>query len=802
MSIQRLLGSGVGGSGRGHPPPWNLRNHFDDDNKDDGVSEVFLANMLWIKSDYDATRGPSESHESFASRDSAIFTARGGATAQTQNEGSERRKSNSKFPSRHTVSIQSKLSGLSLRRLFKKSEDETSREASTKRPAQPEELLSNTIVEGVSAPKSTLLHPEMITQISLASNLIGGKLTPESLEETAKYINQWYWDSGYVMNSVTGATLIPNDIEQENNSGGGRVELKVREVKFANNHAGSPVCIRFVDPCSEEESSEDDNILSLPTKIGQQPYKLTPGRTRPSKIARMMNISSGAHFQILPQRWSRLVANSGGAFSGSGGNSAIFSTIHAVRPIPDSDNTATLEIIASENKPYASIEYGVTKSLYSDQWEGELDFKHGNVFGGGETFSLNVRKGKMQSIDITQKPKEKDDVLGSSIVEKWNEGLKNGPVSWRMSIRDDCLVGSNTGCDLDVFRDHVGNVPSALMKAPMDEGPDSDSESMQSHPCICFPQRTGATIRFRLPHPPSIGPLHTLLTPRTASASIERILPEHSDQSSISNAQSITSVSMNLGPHHFGNNISGNSSSTKSHWKDPIQGFRSMVSSTMTVGARWDGDTKVYESAGRTMSNRSSSATPYFAGSITSQQKIPLFSFLAGLRSNGSAPIVDLAMQQVVSVSTRHLPRHEAVVLGLASRVRGYKYNYHQSHSRVKERGNEKKNSLSSVKQFLCGGGGDDSVFPPIAIAQAVSGTVELRVPTQRGTFVIFGDCAMSHAQEDVSQDDIVDRPSRQSSFGIGYRRVIQGIPIKVDACCTEHGTKGMFFGIGNDFSP
>mmetsp|Transcript_4872 Transcript_4872/g.10047 ORF Transcript_4872/g.10047 Transcript_4872/m.10047 type:complete len:837 (-) Transcript_4872:62-2572(-) len=799
MPIQSRLGSG-GGSGVGHPP-WNLRNHFDDDDKDDGISEVYLASMLWMLPGSNAILGPTETQDpNFASLDNAIFAARGGGTGLKQNEGSERTKPNTTLSSNHEFgSIQSKISNFA--RLFQKSEDGNTRES--KKQAKQEELLSNTIVEGVSAPKSSLLPPEMITQISLASNLIGGKLTPEILEKTAKSINQWYWDRGYVMNSVTGATLIPNNIGQQNSRGGGHVELIVREVKFANNHIGSPVGIRFVDPRPDAQSSEDDNILSIPTQDGQQLYKITPGRTRSSKIARMMNISPGAHFQILPHRWSRLVANPGGTFGGTGGNSAIFSSIHAVRPIPTSDDTATLEIIASENKPYASIEYGVTKSLYSDQWEGEMDFKHGNAFGGGETFSLNVRKGKMQSVEMAEDPKEKSALLGSSMVENLNEGLKNGPVSWRMSIRDNCLVGSDTGYDVEVFRDYVGKTPSAKMKDPLDDGPDSESESMRNRPSTGSPQRTGATIRFRFPHPSRIRPLHTLLTPRTASASIERILPEFSDRrstSKASRAQSIASVSMNLGPHHFGNSISGNSISTKSLWKDPMQVVSSMVSSTITVGARWDGDSKVYDSKGRTESDRSSCATPYVAGSITSQQKIPLFSFLTGGRRDVTAPLVDLAMQQVVSASTRHFPRHEAVVLGLASRVRGYKYNHYHGHYIPNEREKEKKNSLSTIKQFLCGGA--DSVFPPIAIANAVSGTVELRVPTQRGTIVIFGDCAMSHAQGDVSQEGIVDGPYRHSSFGIGYRKIIKGIPIKVDACFTEHGTKGMFFGIGNDFSP
>ena len=91
----------------------------------------------------------------------------------------------------------------------------------------------------------------------------------------------------------------------------------------------------------------------------------------------MAKLVSGSHFCIIPDRWSQLAAfPSSGLFGGGDkqrGKSVIFSTILAVRPVPTSqEKTVELEIIATENKPYVSLEYGVTKSLYSDQWEGEL----------------------------------------------------------------------------------------------------------------------------------------------------------------------------------------------------------------------------------------------------------------------------------------------------------------------------------------------------------------------------------------------------------------------------------------------
>mmetsp|Transcript_15882 Transcript_15882/g.31515 ORF Transcript_15882/g.31515 Transcript_15882/m.31515 type:complete len:169 (-) Transcript_15882:4-510(-) len=127
MPIQSRLGSG-GGSGVGHPP-WNLRNHFDDDDKDDGISEVYLASMLWMLPGSNAILGPTETQDpNFASLDNAIFAARGGGTGLKQNEGSERTKPNTTLSSNHEFgSIQSKISNFA--RLFQKSEDGNTRES-------------------------------------------------------------------------------------------------------------------------------------------------------------------------------------------------------------------------------------------------------------------------------------------------------------------------------------------------------------------------------------------------------------------------------------------------------------------------------------------------------------------------------------------------------------------------------------------------------------------------------------------------------------------------------------------------
>lgn len=172
----------------------------------------------------------------------------------------------------------------------------------------------------------------------------------------------------------------------------------------------------------------------------------------------------------------------------------------------------------------------------------------------------------------------------------------------------------------------------------------------------------------------------------------------------------------------------------------------------------------------------------------------------------------------MASVSSRHLPRHDAIMLGFSSRIRGYKYNLQQSpmeHQQQQEtKDNEGKSLMRSLKNLIHGEG-NYQFRPPIAPSKGISGTVEVRIPLERlvsspifgrGNFVLFGDWCVSQAQPQspfISQSsgdkgDLSVETFRHSSLGIGFRKVMQGIPLKVDACLTEHGTKGLFFGIGH----
>jgi len=739
-----------------------------------------------------------ETNESLVSEPTNILRGGGGVSATESNDNSKKyigASVNDKLDSLQTMLFEPfRMAGSALSKKlpanpFQKKEEGQSEQSKLK---QQQELLSSTKIRSVSAPNSELLPPDVITQCAKESNLIGGTLAPETLELTANMINRMYLERGYVMNSVTGATLVPPSDGKEGNGKEGHVELKVREVKLAGprERNSSPVHIRFVEKINDEDTGDgDESVFSLPSQSSSssdqsqsdsKTYRTVPGRTRPSKIARMVKLAPGSHFQILPQLWSQLAAFPGsGAFGGGGGSkglgkSAIFSTIHAVRPVPTlQGDTVELEIIATENKPYLSLEYGVTKSLYSDQWEGELDLRHANVFGGGEVATVNVRKGRDSG-------RKEDPAL-----KNWKPGVVGGPVNWRMSIKDDYLAGSDAGYDLEVFRDHVGvsgnrGSRQRFAEAPKEESSEGiespEKERADEEDC---PLRTGASMRLRLPQT-----RYSAFLPRSISTRLERVDPFAKDEL----AQCTASMSTDIGPYHHNCNVSS-------------RPLRSTLSAIASAGGRWD--------AGKAEEGDDDATTlPYATGTLRSQQIMPLSS------ESRSIPSVDLAMRHAVSASSRHLPRHEAILLGLPSRIRGYRYNYQQSpmiHQPQKIEKEGQNSVFQSFKQLVKGDDGEQ-FRPPIAISKSISGTMEFRIPFERvvresivgsGTFVLFGDWCVAQAQLPssslISMEETasLEKPYRHSSAGIGLRKVVQGIPLKMDACITEHGTKGLFFGIG-----
>ena len=748
-------GSDLGGGGKS--PPWNRLNFHcgDEDNDDLSIFNIAQFWMVSLSDDGVDEYTPSTIDDQ-STQDTTVLRTRGGDAAVKQKPPS----SNNRNIVDSVNDALDSLQKLMLRpfqivgqripsSLLSKKKGETS---SAK---DQEQVLRSTKVQSVTAPESALLPPDIITQSATDSELIGGTLNPEALELTATAINRWYADNGYVLNSVTGATLIPSATDDDGgkSSSEGRVELKVKEVKLArvSQNSSFPVKLRLVERVDSENDTNNDqsSLITLPSQLAEQStFKTISGCTRPEKIARMTKLEPGSHLRIIPDRWSKLVAFPGGIFGAGGSRSAIFSTIHAVRPIPEDSsqgNTVSLEIIASENKPYAALEYGVTKSLYSDKWEGEFDLKHTNAFGGGEVATINVRKGQSNG-------RGNDRNIEKETNNKWAQRLNDGPLSWRMSVKD-----SYAGYDLNLFHDNVG---SGGRRKKQQIAANEEAESgVLSDDSGGNPMRVGGTMRLRLP-----SSMKRKLKASVVSATFERI-----------NAQSIASASVGVGPFRL----------------NPFHSLQSLLSASITSGVRSNSD----ESAG---------LVPYAAGTLTSHQIMPL----------GSHP-VNVVVRHVASGGTKNLPRHEAVSLGLSSKVRGYNYNYRSQTAETSSNEEEKQQELGvwqALKKICCVSN-CASVRPSIATAKALSGTMELRLPFNAaseglqpilsGTFLLFGDWSLTQAHTPSAATESENRHIiRCSSAGVGMRTVVQGIPLKVDACITEHGSRGVFFGIGgHEFS-
>jgi len=255
----------------------------------------------------------------------------------------------------------------------------------TKEEKMAEKLADTVIVKSVSAPNSTVLPTAALTDAGRQSGLVGGKFVPETVQQCAARVDQWYRRAGYLANSVTGATL---------DADAGVAKLEVDEATISS-HPVDIVCVKEVaidDRTGEtmtpsamrrklilEGGADSDGSVSFNTTIVE-----TKGKTKPAAIAAAMNLRPGEPFKFDPSRWSsRIELASGGG---------IFSRVWNLAPVRAPDGSVQLRVVATE-APARNLEYGVTKSLYNDIWEGEVGFSHGNLFGSGERLDLMVRRG-------------------------------------------------------------------------------------------------------------------------------------------------------------------------------------------------------------------------------------------------------------------------------------------------------------------------------------------------------------------------------------------------------------------------
>jgi outer membrane protein assembly factor BamA len=154
-----------------------------------------------------------------------------------------------------------------------------------------------------------------------------------------------------------------------------------------------------------------------------------------------------------------------------------------------------LQILATEPPP-RNLEYGISRSLYTGSWEGEVDFQHSNLLGGGETLGLSIRR-----------------------------GTKDAEPSVRLKYCDDHF-GMEGGYDVELFSDYIGEVVDR----------DVDDANDQEKLGDTLLDRRGMTVSLRNPVDPGII-LHS-----TASANVERTVTREGHQ------EGIVSGALGVGP--------------------------------------------------------------------------------------------------------------------------------------------------------------------------------------------------------------------------------------------------------------
>lgn len=217
-------------------------------------------------------------------------------------------------------------------------------------------------VQNVIVTGSQLLPVSVVRAAGQRSGMIGSVLEPARVNECAKHIKKWYNQKGYVLHSVTGATLHVDN---------GTATLAVQEPILSS----MPVDIRFakevpIDP----ENGQTTTLRRYKEKLERRKSRplsrdewikiksglnttliTTEGRTNPNKISKRLDLHPGDHFRWNSQRWQNIA------------QSGIFSKIWRASPVQMNDGTVQLQVLAEEAPP-RNLEYGITKSLYTGHW--------------------------------------------------------------------------------------------------------------------------------------------------------------------------------------------------------------------------------------------------------------------------------------------------------------------------------------------------------------------------------------------------------------------------------------------------
>lgn len=498
------------------------------------------------------------------------------------------------------------------------------------------EQLQNMPVRRVVVPNSTVLPPDVVQIAAKRAGLLGQPLRSDRVQDLAQAIKRWYVAKGYVLHAVTGATLKSDTataeiaVQEPWNSQTPVGITFYREMvidpdtgelltfrQYKERHKEAELSTSSLEPTRRKSrfrssSAQSTGASSINRADLNTTLVPTQGRTRPHRIAQALRLQPGQPFCWDSQRWQQLAA------------SGVFAQVFEATPVlaPTGDGVQ-LHISATE-APARHLEYGLGKSLYTGGWEGELEFTHRNVWGGGEALGVTVR-----------------------------QGARDAEPSVHLKFRDGRL-GVGGGYDVQAFSEYIGDdaaeesgsnaaTATATTATASSSKVASTTTSTYSYDQDMLKNRRGLTVQVQNP-----------IDPRTVQHSAARVsLERTATQTGLH--ESIGSTTLQVGPFLR---------------KLPL-GARSNFDGAVTVGTRLAREENAMTNDGdngddviMSSSPYSTHVKPYVSIAGTTRQLFPL------LGSSQPRPLL-LALRHSATASTHGLPRHVAKAIGTNFNIRG-----------------------------------------------------------------------------------------------------------------------------------
>jgi hypothetical protein len=699
-------------------------------------------------------------------------------------------------------------------------------------------------VQRIRVPNTTVLPQDVVQVAAKRCQMLGNALRMDRVQEFASVLSRWYARQGYVLHAVTGATLVPETAT---------AEIAVVEPKV-NAH---PVGIMFVKEMVVVNNPEEENEnggaegsaqtqlltlrqykdmyrknprlgrrslitrgISSPDDIRKQDlnttFVATGGRVKSHVIAAALGLRPGSHFRWDSGQWQRIV------------RSPLFAKILQATPAQLPDGTVQLQMIVQE-APLRHLEYGVGKSLYTDSWEGELEFEHLNVLGGGETLGVTVKRGTSEAAPSGKvtfgnakfgnpggyQVQLFRDFLGRTVKEaKSSAAAATATATATATANQDSAKEAPSATEAESGITVENPTPTAVV-APEEASTASEIPSVAE---VVQPDPTGTSAS-------TDGDVSGLFDRKGLSFRIRNPIPQRIMLNSAGSAtvERTTSVS---GLHE---NICSTTLSLGPFVRQLPYDARSNVDATLTTGTRVsirhageivDAPEQVAESA--TASSPASSSLldraqflPYSTVTASTKQIFPLTQppsrRLPQQQQQQRRPIV-LALRHSVSTSSRHTPSYEAQALGNSVNIRGGEPN---GNIRSCLRGTTeirvpvavpdfskllpKRGSAAAIATVPTGGGdGADTTAESTALSSPDAVSTVLATASnpirQDANVVLFGDWLVA------AQDSSTTPLFRKTSVGIGVRKSIQGIPLSLDLTYSKELKFRTSFGFGRDF--